>query len=316
MASFNKHRLTTVLLLITALVLVVLLFVGKGKFYVRSLQIAWDSGHIFAFWLWTHLLLTRWPGMAAKSTWRQIAICIAITVIVSVVIEAIQETIGRSFSIFDIRKNIVGCAVAIFITSPLRKQLAGTVRVLFQLVVVVAVIYELTPLGRAAIDDIIARQQFPVLCSFETPFEKDRWIGPASLQIDRDIRKQGRSSLKLIPTSKQQTRATLMYLVRDWRGFNYLDLDVYNPKTDIVNFTLGVHDDIYYQNGWQGTDRFLGYFRLDHGWNHLRISMEEILTAPEGHEMKISHIREITIWARQNGRPCTIYIDMLKLSPS
>ena len=315
MVSSNKPKLTTVLMLITALILVVLVFAGKNNYHLRSFLVAWDSGHIFAFWLWTHLLLTRWPGMAAQSAWRQIAICIAIMVLASVAIEAIQEAMGRSFSFFDIRKNIVGCAVAIFITSPVRKQLARTVRILFQLLVVVAAIYELIPLGRATIDDIIARQQFPVLCSFETPFEKDRWIGPASLQIDRDISKQGRASLKLIPTSKQRTKATLMYLVRDWRGFNYLDLDVYNPKTDVVRFNLGVHDEIYYQNGWQGTDRFVGYFGLNHGWNHLRIPMEEIRTAPEGHEMQISNIREITIWAWQNSLPSTIYIDMLKLSP-
>jgi len=315
MASSDKHILTTVLMLITALILVVLLFTGKNTYNLRSLLIAWDSGHIFAFWLWTHLLLRHYAGLAAQVAWRQIAIYIVIIVLVSVVVEGIQEAMGRSFSLFDIRKNIVGGAVAIFFTSPVRKKLARTARVLFQLVVVVAVIYELIPLGRAAIDDTIAHQQFPVMCSFETPFEKDRWIGPASLQIDGSIKKQGRNSLKLIPTSKQQTKATLMYLVRDWRGFKYLELDVYNPKTDMISFRLGVHDDVYYQNGWRGNDRFIGHYNLDHGWNNLRIPMEKIRTAPEGREMQLAKIREITIWAWQNDQPSTLYIDMLKLSP-
>lgn len=291
-----------------------MLFAGNGDHDTRSLLILWDTGHIFAFWIWCHLILTRWPPLAKRSFWQQFLICIAFSLLASLAIEYSQDAMGRDFSVYDIRKNLVGCMAALIITVPTRKRISGAIRLGLQIVICLALLFELLPLGRAIIDDIIAFRQFPTLCSFDTPFERDRWIGKAQFAIDRNIKKDGRASLKVMPHRGRRTQATLLYLARDWTGFRYLELDVYNPLPTVIHFNLGVYDDIYYQNGYRKGDRYLRYFKLSQGWNHIRIPIEDIRYAPEGHEMHMAYIKEITMRAWQNDNPSVIYIDSIILS--
>jgi hypothetical protein len=311
-----NQKISTALLFIVAVILAILLFFGKGQQDLRSLQETWNSGHLLAFWLWSHLLLTRWPALSRRPFWQQAIICMTVGLVVSFTIEAVQSSIGRTLSYADIRKNMVGCAIAISMSVPARKQLARTIRVGFQMVVIIALIVEMLPMSRAIVDDVIAWRQFPVLCSFETPFENERWIGKAEFTIDHNIKRQGDASLKIIPKETQRTRATLLYLGRNWNGYRVFEFDVYNPLQSQIRLMLGVHDEIYYRDGWKGEDRYLRSFRLTHGWNHIQIPLEEIRTAPKDHPMMMSNIREITIWAWQNKRSTVIYIDEIKLSHS
>lgn len=313
-----NQKISTVLLFIVAAILAILLFYGngKGRQELRSLQETWDSGHIFAFWLWSHLLLTRWPALSRRPFWQQAIICMTVGLAVSFAIEAVQGSIGRTFSYSDIRKNMVGCAMALAISAPARKELSSATRVGFQLVVVIAFIVEMLSMGRTIIDDVIAWRQFPVLCSFETPFENERWIGNAEFAIDHNIKRHGNASLKIIPKETRSTRAAFFYLGRNWNGYRVLEFDVYNPLQSQLRFTLGVHDGKYHRDGWNVEDRFFRGYRLAPGWNHMQIPLEEIRTSPRSHPMMMSKIREIVFWAWQNSRSSVIYIDEIKLSRS
>jgi VanZ family protein len=311
-----KQKISTALLFIIAVILAILLFFGKGRQELRSIQETWDSGHIIAFWLWSHLLLTRWPALSRRPFWQQAIICMTVGLAAGIAIEAVQGSIGRTLSISDIQKNMVGCAMAISTSAPARKALSRATRVGIQLVVVIALIVVMLPMSRAIIDDLIAWKQFPLLCSFETPFENERWIGTVEFAIDHNIKRHGNASLKVIPKETRRTRATLLYLGRNWNGYHVLEFDVYNPRQSQIHLMLGVHDEIYYRDGWKGEDRFLRTFRLAHGWNHMQIPLEEIRTAPKDHPMMMSNIREITFWAWQHERASVIYIDEIKLSHS
>jgi hypothetical protein len=311
-----KKRLSNGVLYTMALLLAVFLFTPKNHYALTSFQHAWNSGHIIAFWLWTHLMLTRWPSLAARSHWQQVVISMAILILVSFAIEGTQDAMGRSFSFNDIRKNMVGGAAAIFFTIPKRKHLNRITRTGIQIIVLMALLFELAPLGRAVIDDIIIFRQFPVLCSFETPFEKKRWRSNTSLQIDRNIKRHGSASLKVNPNFGVYTRATLFSLARNWTGFQFLELDLYNPLSKAIYIKLAVHDERYRRHGYQDKDRFVRPYKLTHGWNHIRIPIEDIRTAPHDHEMQMKDIREIMILVWQNNKARVIYIDMLKLSPA
>lgn len=261
-------------------------------------------------------MLTRWPRLAARSFWQQVVISTAIVILISFAIESIQDAMGRTFSYYDILKNILGGAAAIFFTIPKRKQLNSIIRIGIQMVVLMALLFELVPLGRAVIDDIIIWNQFPVLCSFETPFEKYRWRSNTSLQIDRNVKKQGHASLKVNPNFKAYARATLFSLARNWTGFQFLDLDLYNPLSKAIYIKLAIHDELFHRRGHQAKDRFARPYTLTHGWNHIRIPIEDIRTAPREREMQMKDIREIMVLVWQHKKPIVIYIDMLKLSPA
>jgi glycopeptide antibiotics resistance protein len=311
-----KKKLSNLILYTAALFLAVLLFTQKSDYALTSFEHAWNSGHIIAFGLWTYLMLTRWPGLATRSCWQQVVICTTIAILISFGIEGIQHVTGRTFSFDDIRKNLVGCAAALVFTIPRRIHLSRWIRSGIQVIILVALIFELAPLGRAAIDDVIIVRQFPVLCSFETPFEKERWRSNTSLQIDRSIRKDGRASLKVNPNFGVYTRATLFSMARNWTGLRFLELDLYNPQSNTIYIKIAVHDALFFRRGYQGKDRFVRPYSLSHGWNHIRIPMEDIRTAPRQREMQLTDIRELMILVWQHGKPGTIYIDGLRLSPA
>jgi hypothetical protein len=311
-----KKRLSSIILYTAALLLAALLFTQKSDYALASVEHAWNSGHIIAFWLWTHLLVTRWPFLAARSHWQQFVIGMAIVILVSFAIEGIQDATGRSFSLDDIRKNVLGGAAAIFFTLPKRKYLNKMLRIGIQVIVLTALLFELAPLGRAVIDDIIIWHQFPVLCSFETPFEEKRWKSNTSLQIDRNIKKQGRASLKVNPNFGVYSRATLFSFARNWTGFQYLELDLYNPHSKAIYIKIAVHDGLFHRRGYQEKDRFVRPYKLPHGWNHIRIPIEDIRTAPREREMQMKDIREIIVLVWLHKKPLVIYIDELTLSPA
>ena len=311
-----KNRLTNFILYIAALLFALLLFAQNNLITLNSFEHAWNSGHIIAFWLWTHLMLTRWPILAARSHWQQIVISMAIVILISIAVEFIQDAMGRPFSLDDIRKNMLGWALAIFFTIPKRRYLNRIIRIGIQIIVLMAVLFELAPFGRAVIDDIIIYHQYPVLSSFETPFELERWRSNTALKIDRSIKKQGRASLKVNINHRTYTWATLYILARNWSGFGFLELDLYNPQTKEFKIMLAVNDKVYFRNGYKHRDRFVRVYTLTHGWNPIRIPIDEIRTAPPGRELQIKDIREIAVIARQQKKPHIIYIDMIKLSPA
>jgi VanZ family protein len=309
-----KRRLSNLILYSTALLFAVLLFTQKRDYSLTSFQHAWNTGHLIVFWLWTYLMLTRWSGLATRSYWQQILICMTIVVLVSFAIEGIQHLTGRTFSVDDIRKNIVGSAAALCFTRPRRIDSNKWLRHGIQITVLVALIVELAPLGRAVIDDIIIYRQFPVLCSFETPFEKERWRSITSLHIDRNIKKEGRASLKVNSSFGVYTRTTLLSMARNWTGFRYLELDLYNPLSKVIYIRLTVHDELFRRRGYLAKDHFVRPYTLPHGWNHIRIPIEDIRTGPREREMQMTDIRELEILVWQHGKPRAIYIDGLKLS--
>jgi hypothetical protein len=313
-ANDMKKRLSSIILYTAALLLAVLSFTQKNGYALTSFQHAWNSGHIIAFWLWTYLMLTRWPNLATRSFRQQAVIGMVTVIVISFAMEGIQNVMGRTFSFYDIRKNIVGAAAALCFTIPGRKHLNKMIRTGIQIIVLAALLFELAPFARATVDDIIMFRQFPVLCSFETPFEKKRWRSNTTLRIDRNIKKEGRASLKVHPNFDVYTRATLFSLARNWTGFRFLELDLYNPLSKAIYIRLAVHDELFHRRGYQKKDRFVRSYTLPHGWNHIRIPIEEIRTAPSERKMQMADIKEIMVLVWQYGEYRAIYIDGLKLS--
>lgn len=168
--------------------------------------------------------------------------------------------------------------------------------------------------GIVLIDESIARKQFPVLSTFETPFEIERWSGNNSaLTIDHDIVKYGKSSLKVSLTTAQYSGVYLRYFPEDWRNFSFLRLAIFNSSSELLKIHCRVHDRLHVINGFPLNDRFNGSFILDRGWNTITIPMEQILNAPVSRTMDLTNIKGIGIFVIRLPTPEIIYIDHVRL---
>ncbi|KJS31570.1 MAG: hypothetical protein VR64_11020 [Desulfatitalea sp. BRH_c12] len=292
-----------------------LLFVGPEKVDLRSLDRAWDLGHIPAFGLFAYLLVTRRAQMAQQSFGRQLLVCLLVILPASCLIEIMQAAIGRTFSLHDITKNLVGTAVALIFFSParatLRKETIGCLRI----AAIAALLIETTPVAVALIDETFARRNFPVLSDFETPFERDRWSDRQDLHIDRHIKNQGAASLRIGLQPLIYSGARIGYFPRDWRGFKVLSVDLYNPDSDPMRLTVRVNDKAHNQRGYDFHDRFNRTYILEQGWHTIAIPIEDIRLAPRDRTMDLHDMSDFMVFTALLSGPRALYLDNLHLRP-
>ncbi len=199
------------------------LFFGGPEYYSpRSYRLAWDLGHVCVFFLWTYVLMETWKGFAKKPLQIQLILILAITLCVGFLIELAQSGSHRTFSIEDIFRNIIGSAAAIVFLSPSRKALPRRLLHTIRMIVSVLVLLLIYPFVRVLVDEVIAREQFPVLSNFETPFEIHRWQSRSMIAIDQKEVKEGSASLKVPLTTDKYSGASLAHFPSDWRNYKYL----------------------------------------------------------------------------------------------
>ena len=229
-------------------------------------------------------------------------------------IELLQLAIDSGTpSVGDLIRNFIGCLVTLAFFVPSRKKVSKTSLRILQISVVIILILQVIPLAKSLIDEAIAREQFPVLSDFETPFEIARWSGGARVSIDHKIARHGKSSLKVRLTTDQYSGVGIKHFPCDWRGFDSLHFSVFNPSSTPLKTVCRVHDAIHYPNGGKYEDRFNMSFEVTQGWKDIIIPLENIAKAPDNRKMDLSHIQGFGIHVVRLPKPEVIYIDYLRL---
>lgn len=307
------HRMK-VLTLICGICLVLLFVGGPGYYSPRSYQQAWDLGHILFFAILTYLLVNQWQRLSKEPFNRQGIGIFIIALFLGVAIELLQSLIdGRTPSYGDIIRNFIGCLVALAFFIPSRKKVPRTRLRILQFSVVLIAVLQIFPVAKSLIDEAIAREQFPVLSDFETPFEIDRWSSRSRVSINHEIAKHGKSSLKVRLTTAQYSGIALRYFPHDWRGFDSLQFNVYNASSTPLEIVCRVHDSFHYAKGGRYDDRFNKRFTVTQGWNDIKISLEDIAKAPKSREMDLSSIQGFGIRVLRLPQPEVVYIDNVRL---
>ncbi|MFZ1987120.1 MAG: VanZ family protein, partial [Desulfatitalea sp.] len=292
-----RSRTAAFLLWATAIICIILLFAGEGKFGVRSLDRLWDLGHLPAFGLFAYLLVTRWKVLARRPFAQQLLIALLLMGAFGWTVEILQLLVGRTFSWLDLRKDLLGASTALAFGAPGPKGLKNYGRAALKTVVVALILLEAAPMARACIDEFIAWRQFPVLSDFETPFERERWSGSAHFEIDRSIHRLGDASLRVDLGTETYSGAGMNFFPRDWRGQRFLCIELYNPDLDPIVLTCRVNDKAHNQRGYHYADRFNRAFTLDPGWHTLEIPIETIRDAPQGRAMDLDDIDSFMLFA-------------------
>ncbi len=314
--KLNLSSLKLPILLLLAASCFVLLFVGGPDVAtLRSFKHVWNLGHIIAFGIWTYLLLNFWERLIHKNFWQQCVLMLFVTLVLGALIEIAQYGPRRTPDLGDMLRNVIGALLALAVFSPARHQASRLRLRLLQVGVVIAAVLQLIPVALALTDECQAARQFPVLSNFETPWETSRWGGDSKFARDRQHTQNGRYSLKIELNTSTYSGVSLNYFPTDWSGFKHLRFDLFNPSDMVLIITCRIHDALHAENELRYSDRFNRSYRLEPGWNPIRIALADVAEAPRTRTMDLQAIQDFSIFAVRLPQPQTLHLDYVRLEP-
>ncbi len=309
-------NLKIITLLLISAVLFFLHFTARPcDISIRSLDYAWDMGHLVSFFIWTLTGLNFFKPGSRPSFFKLILRVVLITAGAAASIELIQLFFNRSADVDDILKGLLGSLTALAFFSSSRFSWPRQVLRMFQIVIILLIMLASYPLISAFIDESIAQVQFPVLSDFETAFETQRWHGNIRYTVVDEVAVHGRHSLKMDLNTAKYSGITLHHFPESWEKYRYIEFSIYNPAQRSLKITCSIHDRLHLTNGMKYRDRFNRRFKLRSGWNTFQIAMDDIHRAPQTRKMDLSRIQRFSLFATQLPYPETIYIDYIRLIP-
>ena len=300
-----------VFLFVVALVATFFLFYGglDPKQAVRSLKELWNLGHVFYFAVLTYLF-NQWTWFDKYTRVHRWLISLMLAIVVGVLIEVMQYGTLRNPDIADISRDVTGCLLVLAFHPKYLKFTRSFYLVATRFVVGLIFLVHLIPLTIAVIDESVARVQFPVLSSFETPFETDRWYGEASRSVINHPEQES-PLLAIGLTTALYSGVGMQYLPSDWRGYQSLYLRLFQPLDESLKITIRIHDN---QHNNQYHDRFNRSFRLEKGWNEIQIALADVESAPAKRKLNLKQIENISLFSVSLPEPRVIYLDKIFLN--
>ena len=299
----------------TILLFSALLFFLGGPDYEspRSLNAFWDLGHIGYFGLFT-LLITCWRFISRQPPLMRWGIVLATTLVLGISIEVLQYGTQRDADPWDVVRDVSGSFLVLAFSRAYTSQLASRWRNLLKAVAVVSLLGLLTPFTISLSDETIARQQFPVLSDFETPFETGRWTGDARIDTTTLPMVSRNKLLQISLTTQQYSGTALKYFPTDWRNYQYLKMRFYQPQPTPLKIVCRIHDLQHTYGKQELEDRFNQAFTLNQGWNEIDIDLKQVASAPKGRRMDMSQINGLGIFTIYLPQPQFLYLDKVYLS--
>jgi len=287
---------------------------GLSHFVVRSVKELWNLGHIVYFALMVFFLVKLGFLKKLSLPFQWIAF-IVLSLLGGTLIEVLQYGTQREPDLADIFRDVTGCLLVLAFYSPLLKISSTTGKLIIRLVVLTLLLIQLMPLGIALMDEAIARNQFPVLSNFETPFEVGRWGGDAAKEIVNPAPGGQSSQLKIGLTTAMYSGVGMEYLPVDWSRYQSVYLKIYQPSDAPLKITVRIHDSEHVTGAHRNEyfDRFNKSFALKKGWNEIVISLEEVRSAVRDRKMNLNQIRGVSLFAIRLPQSRIIYLDSIGL---
>jgi hypothetical protein len=300
------------LLLLILFAVLPLFFVPLGQDPMGPLAQLNIFGH-FIFFALLAWVLTRLPAVAGLSIFRQIALVIVAVTILGGSVELIQEYFGRTASWKDFGVNLIGALFGLLFFASGRIRLPWIMLRGVQVMVLALCLFLFSNPVITLWDMRQASRQFPVLGDFETRLETGRWT---SGEIDREFARHGQASLKVpLETGRKYPGTTLRRSFGDWRSFSFLAFSVHNPDSEPLFLTLSIRDHEHNRRGGEYTDRFNKSFRIDQGWNDIRVSIQDIENAPAERTLELDSLSEVVFFTTELDQPRIIHLDHVRLIP-
>ena len=270
----------------------------------------WNLGHFFYFAILA-FVCDAFFRTKLSAVSRSLYILSALSCI-GLGIEIIQLSLdGRNFSWSDVARDVAGGLVALLLCNFRKYQPFQTV--LSGCLLLVIVFFTFFPFGRSLLDEYRSNRDFPLLAGFESALALSRW-GEAEERLERVSvpRIEGNFSAKLALTTEQYSGVSLNYFPGDWRGWNRLVFNVYNPGQPVV-LHYRVHDQFHFGKAQSYSNRYNGRTLLEYGWNEITIPVADILAGPRGRKMDLAKIKGFGIFVVKQAEPRVLYLDNIRL---
>ncbi len=289
-----------------------LFYSGPEYHAARSIKELWNLGHIGYFALLI-VLLAKIPYLFKYSLAAQWSGLLLLSVVLGVGIELLQYGTTRTPDLGDVSRDMTGALLALAFHPRLSAFARSELRWLWRVLALLVLLIHLVPISVALLDEANARRQFPLLSSFETPFEIDRWRCNARCRVvEQD---DGVHVLEIALNTRRYSGAGMDYFPSDWRDYQTLNLVFFNPDDAPLRFTLRVHDRQHEQGAtaYATRDRFNRRYVLKQGWNKISVSLAQIEHAPRGRLMDMAQIADVSFFVSRLRAARKIYLERIYL---
>lgn len=307
----NGRQNWSFVLIPLAVVFAILLFVGgPDATSLRSFRYLWGMGHLFCFALWVYFYV-NWRSNNLFS--RQLLEVFLLVFLTGGLVELIQGQIGREASWVDLGNDLIGGMAGALFFSPLRASFSFWKLKFLQTAIICLVAWTLFPVAKVVVDDIVAREQFPLLAGFETPLEASRWSGSARRKIVKNVHFSGTAALQLQLTTQLYSGIGLKDFPRDWSGYRFISLQVFNPDPDPLKLHFRIHDCYHSEHANAYSDRYNNSFNLKPGWNQLQVALDKVARAPKSRMLDLTQVGGMGVFVGKLPRKRIVYLDDVKL---
>lgn len=271
------------------------------------LKNAWNFGHIIFFTVFM-LLVQSFRPLAHWQSWLGVTL---LALGVGISIEFVQHFVGRDSSWDDVLHNLFGVWLGLFWgQKPTRPVwLLRGISVLLIGPAFWLVIY-------SAMADIVMREQFPQVNSFESRFELAQvHANPQQVKTRQvnSLHTHGAFSLQVELGTQKYAGLNLIGPYGDWSGYQFLQMDFYNPDSEPLELVLKISDASHDQGTNSFNDRFNRKLVLTQGWNQIQIDLNDVRRAPSKREMQMDKISGMAVFVMQLSQPRRFYWDNIRL---
>ena len=294
----KRFSLYKIILAVYVLVLALAFFsIPMSEETTRTNKELWDLVHIVAFAILTILVFKSTYWISTKEIFIQLTVVVLVSFLLGALVEILQVNFGRTASWHDVNLDVLGAVLGWILISSKYTNLRGLYRVILIVIFTVCFVFLNLQSMKIIADDIIARQQVPVLSDFSTPFEITRWSGNA-VQHNIVSFSHGKGKVlraRFLPTA---TYSSLHFkgFFNDWTGYEFLEFDIYSDENYEYEMVLRIHDYLHNLHDAAYSDRFNKTLNIKPGENQFRINLNIVRNSPAGREMHLDHIKELVFF--------------------
>jgi hypothetical protein len=270
---------------------------------------AWNLGHILFFALLT-LAVQPWRIWTGWYLWGTATLAI---LMLGTGIELLQHGANRQLDWQDIFRNQVG-AWTILAARPLASLTWQSRPMVWPLRLLVAALLaaEIGATARVAVQQYQVSQLLPALYDFSQPDPSPFWDGIIKPVTDHAADAHERA-LRISLSTARYSGVSLHNLPEDWRDYDRLIIDLYNPQDHPLPMILRINDMEHDLGDNDYNDRFNTRLSLAPGFNQFKLDLDRIRTAPEGRSMNMQAIRRLILFTVALPEPKTLYLSEIRL---